>query len=142
MASLVSCQNMPFFIGYKSIDNSLWDSRDTIVFDLPTIPANQEKEVELQVGIRTLDSFEYSKMSLKVELCQQDSVIDCDTVTIALFNSEGKPTNTGFPYIESVNKGKNFVLKHDVQHRIRITHIMRLNSIKGIYDVGVALEEK
>lgn len=142
MMSLTSCHNA-FFSGYKTIENHSWDKRDTVTFELPlTNDRNGITAVDMQVGVRTLGEFQYSKIYLKVELCTNDSVIDCDTVSVPIFDEKGKPYGSGFPYIEAVAKGKSLQLNPYTAYNVKITHIMRMNSIEGVYDVGVELNNE
>lgn len=139
MVSLVSCHDIPFFCVYESIENHSWEKRDTITFCLPETEV--EKSVDMTVGMRTLADFQYSKVSVKAELCTEEgNVLDCDTVVIPLFSKNGNALGKGFPYIESSKQSKSFLLKPHQAYRIRLTHIMRLYNLDGIYNIGITLE--
>lgn len=139
MTALASCHDIPFFTGYKQVDKHVWDSRDTLVFDIPQ--TEKDMLANLSVGLRTTGIFMYSKMS--VVAIQKDSnsvVVAKDTLNIALFTKEGKPLKQGFPYVDTqVKSDKPLVLRGGMKYTVELTHIMKLSQIEGVYDVGVIL---
>ncbi len=135
MAAMVSCQNIPFFIGYKSVEGNEWQRKDTVCFELPK---SEKTSREYSVGLRTMGSFNYSKVYVAVTLKDSDSIVAIDTVAVDIISESGKPLGNGFPYIETTKKG-NIALPLDTGKRyiIGVSQLMRVNPLKGVSDVGV-----
>ncbi len=124
-----------------SVDQYAWDSRDTIIFDIP--PTDHDKPVALSTMVRTTDNFQYRSLSLLVTQKDSNSItIAKDTIHLTLFTKEGKPMKQGFPFVDTEEKSDiPLLLKGGMKYTIEISHLMKMTQIDGVYDVGVELRE-
>lgn len=143
MTSFVSCQHLPFLGKYQSVSPEGWDSRDTLVFELPVTQNDVIRRMNVTVGIRTISNFKYKKIGLLVTHKNDSNVVlSKDTVMLSVFDDEGKPTSTGFLFHSTTS-----MINHPItilpyaKEKIEITHLMKMNNLDGIYDVGIELND-
>lgn len=138
MLLFVACQESPFYMTYKPVKISGWDSRDTVVFKLPEIKSPSSYTVT--VSIRAIQSFKYDNLGLAVMLYEGRDVVSKDTVMYDLYDSYGENKGKGFPYVEyEENLKRTYHFSPDKRYKIKITHIMRLDPLDGVANVGVTL---
>lgn len=140
MTSLLSCQDSLFYSEYKDIPNAQWDSRDTIIFQLPN--TEYPLDATLLVCVRTRQGSDYKKVVLSVEHLCDDTLLSADTLHLALYDSKGLPLGQAFPFSNYSSRSLPIHVVKDAHHTIRITHIMRQNPLDGVSDVGVFVERK
>lgn len=138
MLLLASCQDIPFYSKYKSVDANAWQSRDTLVFRLPKVEEAQEYNVT--VAMRAVQSFKYDNFALSVKLYEGKTLISTDTLLYNIYDKYGQHKGTGFPYVEyEGNLQHRYVLSPEKKYKVKVTHIMRLDPMDGVADVGLFL---
>lgn len=139
MTMFVSCQDAPFFIQYHSIPYHSWDKRSKMVFELPNV--DHDKDLSLTLGIRATEHFEYSEITLLTSVYEDKKEIVRDTTNMTLFDKDNLPTGNGFPFIETTQKTPaRLHLKKGKHYKIKVTHLMRMNPLDDIYNVGITLQ--
>lgn len=135
----VSCQDTPFFTKYHSVPSHYWDKREMLVYDIPVV--DEDKTVDVTLGIRTTEQFAYSNITLLSVVSSGKKEVLRDTVCVALFEDESAPLGNGFPFMETTKKlPSSLHLKKGKRYTIKVTHLMRMNPLDDVYDVGVTLE--
>ena len=67
-------------------------------------------------------------------------VISTDTIRYQIYDDLGEHNGTGFPFVEhSEALPHKFVMQPNKKYKMKITHIMRLDILDGICDVGVEI---
>ena len=138
MLLFAACQESPFYMTYKPVDTSGWDSRDTIVFMLPEIESPSSYNVN--VSVRTIQSFKYDNIGLAIMLYEGRNVVSKDTVVYDVYDSHGENKGKGFPYVEyEESLTHTYYFNPGKRYKIKITHVMRLDPLAGLANVGVTL---
>lgn len=135
MSLLVACYDGLLFSDYKSVDAQSWYASDTLVFKLPKVEEDATRDVN--VKLRALQTYSYSNMALAVHLVEGQKTVSVDTVRFTIYDKEGKATGAGFPFIEYSSIIKDVHFKADKAYKIKIIHVMRLDPIEGISQVGI-----
>lgn len=140
MTALQSCQESLFYSEYKEIPHAQWDSRDTLFYHLPE--AEHAIDAALTISVRTRQGFDYKTIALKVEHLLNGSIVTSDTLHITLYDTDGQPLGHAFPISDNYSRPLPLRLRESEHHTIRITHIMRLNPLEDIPNVGVFVDRK
>ncbi len=142
---LSACNNNVYYTGYSDIPDGRWDSRDTLVFDVPDEPNDDTSRIPktLAAIVRYTDAYKYRKITIGVDFCSKDGqVISKDTLTFELFNKNGESNGTGTVYLESEEKSFDVKMTPYSPKLIRVYHMMRLDPLEGISNVVVSLYDK
>lgn len=133
-----ACQDSPFFMQYKKVDVAEWHTRDSVVFRLPE--TTDSTSYGVKVHVRAIQNFKYDNLALVVKLKEGKKTISTDTVRYTMLDENGESYGTGFPYVEhEANLKGRYILSPDKKYRIKVTHIMRLDPLNGISDIGVTI---
>lgn len=139
MLLLAACHDNTMYMKYKSVDAREWHAHDTLVYKLPEI--ENDMNVSVTVGVRTLQSFKYDNLAVVAKLYEGKHLISQDTVNYIILDKNGENIGTGFPYAEHFrNISHRYALKAKKKYKIKLTHIMRLDPLDGVSDVGITIE--
>ena len=136
---LLSCQDGLYYTAYQPIPQSLWDSRDTLVYTLPV--ADHDMDVLLSVGVRSTDAYQYENLLVVVEQhCDQRKVAFC-RLPIAIRNDGLYAHGHSTPLADDYSGVAVIHLKKGKAYTLRLSHRMKLNPLTGISEVGVFVEQ-
>ena len=141
---LCACNNT-YFTSYADLPEGKWDSRDTLVFEVPGDPINDTRVVKktLAARVRYTNAYKYRKVSLGVDFCSEDGkVIKKDTLTFELFDKNGGRNGNGTVYLESEEKSFDVEMTPSSSNVLRVYHLMRLDPLEGISNVVISLYDK
>lgn len=140
MATILSCQDSLFYSEYKNISQALWDRRNTLTFHLPD--TERPTDASLSISVRARQDFRYKTIALSVAHLLNDSLVSIDTLHITLHDANGQSLGNAFYISDNYSRPLPLHIGKDEHHTLRITHIMRLNPLEAISDVGVFVERK
>lgn len=136
---LAACQDIPFFSKYYAVDTEGWDSRDTLVYSLPEVTSSADYDVT--VSVRTIQSYKYDNLALVLRLYEGKKLVSVDTVKYDIYDMNGEHRGTGFPYVEHETAlHHSFQLLPKKHYKVKATHIMRLDPLDGICNVGIEIK--
>lgn len=135
---LASCQGDLYYTEYKVLPQEQWDSRDTLVIDLPV--SEQDIEAKVTLGMRRTHGFRYKKVVMREEVWCQGKIQEVRPVTITLRGNR-EEEGTGLLVKEFYSDAQPLHLQAGLPYSIRLTHQMRLNPLDGIVAVGVTVEK-
>lgn len=138
MLLFTACQDMPFFTEYKSVDTQGWYATDVFVYKLPEVEENAQ--CNAKVCVRALQNYEYDNLALVVRMYEGKKEVSVDSVYLKLFDENGVSTGIGFPHTEYSCDIKSKQLKPGKKYKFKISHIMRLDPLQGISEVGIELK--
>lgn len=137
---LYSCQGSPLLSGYSHVDREAWYREDTAVISMNGEWMDENVSPNggtLMVGVRYTDAYRYKKISLLVELQDEEATIARDTVHFNLFDPNGHVVGRGLGYHDAMQPAiKLKALKGKGPYKVRITHLMRQNPVQGITEVS------
>ncbi len=140
-ATFAACFDHTEFFNYHPIDTEGWGRNDVQEYHVRPVAADGYYVEE--VGVRTSAEYPYRRLNLIV---RQDIVSTngshlsrsrCDTLTIDVYNSWGKPEGKGVDLFQHVIPFKTLSLKAGDSLSVRIGHDMQAYTLKGVSDVGL-----
>ncbi|MCQ2197224.1 MAG: gliding motility lipoprotein GldH [Bacteroidaceae bacterium] len=163
---LTSCHKQDGINVFQSVDTDGWDTKDTMVFEVPTTDYNATHNLTLLARITR--QFAYKDLWMVVEqdyetdslyLAQCDTIYPdekeydkkttrtspcslLDTVHIEITNDNGIFEGSGKDLLEYEIPVRNVHLKQGTKGTIRIHHIMTDRKVEGIHDIGCDLSEE
>ena len=144
LAAAVACRQgrpMPAMLYYefKPVDAHAWRCTDTLRFrpDTATLP----RKAALSISLRLGQQFAYRDLWL---VCEQrsDSLMRPrrDTLHFILANARGRWQTTGVVLHEASLGVRNVSLRNSESPEFLVYHIMREQTIQGVFDVGLKIE--
>ncbi len=134
---LTSCGGQLYHTAYRNLSHSQWDSRDTLLFDLP--PSNQDLDLSLTLAVRTTKPFAYRDIVTQLDIIRDGRTLSSTPITITV-NDDPQPKTTGFLTRESHSAPSTLHMEAGHRYALRITHRMRLNPLDHIPTVGIIAE--
>ena len=137
-----SCQDGLHYANYQHLPHNQWSSRDTLIYSLPM--TNHDIDTWFSVSVRSIHTYQYKDIVVKAELMRGKQTVSSYTFPI---NLDRKERSSAWAAKESLPIANRYSvptllhLKGGEQYILRITHIMRLEPLDGITDVGVFLEQ-
>ena len=140
LVSVVSCDRSYVCNSYQPVPVEGWESQDTITLLLDTVYHGGSYNVS--VGIRSTHLYPYQCLWLlaELELNSPDTLI-IDTLVCNITDAEGNFIGKGLSVYDNVYPMATINCKKGQSGRMRLRHIMRLNPLPGISDVGVVMEK-
>lgn len=137
---LLSCRGGLQYADYQEVEGRQWHLQDTLQY---TIPASaRDASPMLRACVRTTKEYGYKELVLKMELLDGDETVLSRILPIQLHSRNLLDAfREGLPVAASYSDPVQVSLKAGKEYTIRITHLMRLNTVEGIVDVGLLLEE-
>ncbi len=145
---LMSCDSDLVYSDYKRIDNG-WNREEPVTFNFKA--PDTTRQYDLFINLRNDEKYRYSNLYLIVNLNFPDGKIVADTLEYEMARPDGEWLGKGFSSVKE-NKlwYKEAVVFPDTgEYGISIEQAMRKNgnvdgvtSLKGITDVGIAIERK
>ncbi|MBP7856603.1 MAG: gliding motility lipoprotein GldH [Prevotella sp.] len=135
---ITACTDGKVYDHYNHTPLAGWDKVDTLVFNVPPVPAAGHYSTDL--GLRLNNTFPFVSLTLIVE----QTVIPggytrTDTVSCKLINEKGKINRHGVSYYQySYHVSQMQLHARDSLH-ITVRHDMMREILPGISDVGIQL---
>ncbi|TRZ45982.1 gliding motility lipoprotein GldH [Robertkochia solimangrovi] len=145
---LISCNADAVFSDYKSLKNG-WGKEEKVIFDFKA--PDTINTYDLFINLRNDENFGFSNLFLIVDMDFPNGRTITDTLEYEMAKPNGEWLGTGFSDLKE-NKlwyKEGVVFPGGGDYKISIGHAMRkignvegVTSLKGITDVGIALERK
>lgn len=143
---LWSCQKQPYFIHHSDIPHDRWDSRDTLVFEVPGMDFDNKPvfPMTLSACVRYTDEYKYRKVVLGVEVYNKESrkLIKTGTLSYTLYDEKARRRGNGTVYLESETQSLDFEMNPYNPYLIKVFHKMRLDPLEGISNVVIQVDGK
>ncbi len=127
--------------GYASVPSGTWLYGDTLTLLHPQADSTLIVPVEIAVALRHANNYEYSNIWLSLTYTGPDSLMT-DTIDITLADDFGNWLGQGmgvsYQKIDTVLTGVSI----DLSRPVKINHIMRTDTLRGIEQVGVVIIDK
>lgn len=138
MLLFAACQDSSMYMQYHTVDAKGWNSRDTLVFDLPEVESTSAFNVEY--GLRVWRNYNYENFIMVAKLCDGKKVVSTDTISFAVYDKSGKQDGAGLNFIELTKPlNHQYTLKPKKKYKLKVTHIMMLDPLDGVGNVGVSI---
>ena len=139
---ILSCDSKRFYEENKSIENSVWNSKDKAIFNV-TI-TDILTHYNFYFNLRNGGDYPYSNIYLFLKTVFPDGRIARDTIECQLADYDGKWLRSGISDVKFnrflFQKGVRFPQKG--QYIFEVEQAMRVNDLKGITDIGIRLEKQ
>jgi gliding motility-associated lipoprotein GldH len=139
LTSIMSCTDSPITYIYEAVNAKGWKSNDTIFIHIP--PQTTNKELKMQVGIRTTKEYPYKNLHLNTIVMRNNTHLEQAEFKMSIYDKEGKSYGRGFHFTETTSSDHfPLSLEADSIYTIAIVHKMKRSPIEGICNVGIILE--
>ena len=139
---LQSCDSKRFFEENKSIEKSVWNSKDKAIFTV--LITDILSSYDFSINLRNSGNYQYSNIYLFLKTVFPDGKIARDTIECQLADYEGKWLGSGISNIKFnrflFQKGVRFPQKG--QYVFEVEQAMRVSDLKGISDIGIRIEKE
>jgi gliding motility-associated lipoprotein GldH len=136
---LTGCIGKTVYHHYEHTPAAGWEREDTLTFAVA--PMKQHGVVQRAIGLRTTSDFPFRSVSLVVEQVTYPSgVFRRDTVECTLADAEGRSLGDGISLKQQNFPLPDISLNEGDSLSVAIRHIMRLDPLPGITDVGLLLQ--
>ena len=128
------------FHSYRSIPSCGWVWGDTIHFI--TTLSDSLVHYRYTVEVRHDNSYPYSQLAVAFNVnSADDSTIYSDTLHSQLSNEQGVWLGQGWGNLfVSTHPGHTFTIPHSGSYTLCLNHIMRRDTLPGIFNVGIRIE--
>jgi gliding motility-associated lipoprotein GldH len=118
-----------------------WDIQDTLVYDCEVPDSNSQ--FDLSINIRHRDIFQYMNVYLNVLTILPSGTVKSQTISIPLCDDAGKWLGkcSGDICFQRVFIMRKFVFSEKGTYQFRVSHEMRMDELKDIFDLGLRLEK-
>ena len=134
MIAVASCVRKIEYSEYRNVDGAGWEYGDTLVYEAALGDSVQRGDLALVV--RHSDAYAYSNIWLEIDTDSRDSIA-ADTFDIELAdiygNWHGRGLGLSYQCVDTVLRG----IELRDSSRITVRHIMRLETLPNIEQVGV-----
>lgn len=160
MLTVVSCVGSPVVSEFKHLDTEGWYQRDTVIFRIQrgdTAALNRSSTaLHLHLMLRALPVCDINDVTLLAEVVERTDqrcsrfahtpnrqVISRDTIPFTLTDNASTTTSSTGLSIRCLDSSRDIPvsLHPDRSYFLRITHIMRLDPIEGLTEVGYKLAD-
>lgn len=135
-----ACVEHTVYHSYQSTPARGWKKSDTLVFQIP-IP-DSLRTLKLTAEVRNESNYAYQNLYLVISHNLRDSTaFQTDTLELTLADKEGKWTGTGWGSLfQTARPIGTAVTRHRGNYTVRISQGMKDESLAGIRDVGIRIE--
>lgn len=130
---LISCNGNVIMNEYEDFESSTWYSRDTIMFVMP--PMDDSTMIVPTIQMRSTDDFRFQNLDLLFRIDDY-----ADTVTIPLYDEDGRFLGKGLIHLESVLQLPAIMLAPSKNHKIKMSSLMKCDTLEGMSNLGVKVE--
>lgn len=141
---LAACHGHTVYHSYQPVTTTGWNKSDTLIYTLPaSIPAGT---YEAEIGIRHQEAYPYRNLWLSISGNMLDTLTyTADSLQLFLADETGNWNGDGpggLYQFTQLYKPDFTITQEGSSRTIRIVHIMKDKSLKGISDVGICLRKK
>jgi gliding motility-associated lipoprotein GldH len=139
---LASCDSKRFYEENKSIENGVWTSTNSRVFNVNI--TDTLVRYDLYLNIRNDGVYPYSNLYLFIHTLVPGGKTATDTVECQLADPDGKWRGSGLGSLK-FNRflfQKGMVFPRKGTYRFELEQAMRVKELKGIRDVGIRIEKQ
>jgi gliding motility-associated lipoprotein GldH len=142
LPAIQSCDSKRIFEENRTIDKSVWNSSDKVIFNV-TIE-DIRTPYNFHFNVRNAGDYPYSNLYLFLKTVFPDGRVARDTIECQLADYDGKWLGSGISDV----KFNRFLFKKGVrypqagQYIFEIEQAMRVKDLKGITDIGIRLEKQ
>lgn len=127
--------------GYATVPSGTWLYGDTLTPLQPQTDSTMVVPADIAVALRHANNYEYSNIWLSLTYAGPDSLMT-DTIDITLADDFGNWLGQGmgvsYQKIDTVLTGVSI----DLSQPVKINHIMRTDTLRGIEQMGVVIIDK
>ncbi len=136
-----SCNSDIVFTDSHPIHGNIWKLMDFASFKVPiddSLSANN-----ISFIIRSCSSYTFRKMYLFITTTSPDGKSISDTLLYNITDEHGKYLGKGFGDVHelTVPYKSNVYFPRNGTYKFKIQHGMRVEDLKGIYDIGMKIEK-
>ena len=138
---LVSCLSKSKQIhSYRSIPNQTWVWGDTLLYNCQL--SDLLARYQLTIEFRHNDHYPFQNLALWYSISPTNEAAICsDTLNFMLCNEQGQWRGRKWSNLfEGSIPASTFTIPHSGEYTIRLLHIMRNDTLTGLYDLGVRIE--
>jgi gliding motility-associated lipoprotein GldH len=138
---LVSCNSNVIFTDSMEMKGKKWELFNVPVFRIPITDTLSSNNISF--SIRTGSSYPFRNIYLFVTTTSPDGHDLTDTLQYNLSDEKGKRYGKGVGDIRELTLPYKMNIYFPLKgtYQIRIQHGMRIQDLKGIYDIGVRIEK-
>ena len=125
---------------FRTIPRGLWAYGDTLNFVMPTSP--DAASGTLEVALRHTNDYPYSNLWLEVTTAVSSGTVHTDTVNVELCDAFGRWYGNGFGDSFQMSASLPMSVVTDSVLSVGVRHIMRVDTLRGIDQVGVRLTQQ
>lgn len=139
--SLSSCHKSDLTTDYTDLPGNGWAYGDSISFFMHRDSVSKSKAGNLSLGIRHTGDYPYCNLWLEVTTSDAKGVSRVDTVNVDLCDSFGRWYGHGFGNSFQITVPVASDIRLDTLTKVNITHIMRVDTLVGLTQLGVFYEQ-
>ena len=138
---LSSCNSNVIFSDSKAMNDKTWNLRDIPSFNVPITDTINSHNVNFT--IRTGSAYPFRNIYLFVTTVSPDGKSITDTLQYKLADEKGNWLGKGFGDINELNLTYKSNVYFPVKgtYQFNIQHGMRMENLKGVYDIGLRIEK-
>jgi gliding motility-associated lipoprotein GldH len=138
---LLSCNSNVIFSDSKAMNDKTWNLRDIPSFNVPITDTINSHNVNFT--IRTGSEYPFRNIYLFVTTVSPDGKSITDTLQYKLADEKGNWLGKGFGDINELNLTYKSNVYFPVKgtYQFNIQHGMRMENLKGVYDIGLRIEK-
>ena len=139
---LVSCDQNRVYEEYRTIDSAGWNKDSIAQFNVGISDTNASHNV--YIDIRNKGNYPNSNIWLFLEIQEPGGTILTDTVEYVLAEKSGKWRGNGIGdlFDNQFIYRQNVRFERSGEYQFRVRQGMRAETLKGIHDVGLRIEEQ
>lgn len=138
---MAACSSPTEHSGFTTISPDGWRYGDTVRFTPSAADSITYEGCDLTIVVRNNNNYEYSNLWLRLDYPGKDSTYT-DTLNIVLAddfgNWLGKGIGGSYQMRDTVMRGIDL----DPGREIKVTHIMRTDTLEGIEQIGIIVYER
>jgi gliding motility-associated lipoprotein GldH len=138
---LISCNKRVVYTNSQAMPQELWKLMDVASFKVPITDTLSSNNVI--ITIRNGSSYPFRNIFLFVSTTSPDGKKITDTLQYNLADEKGKWNGRGFGDIHELNLPykSNVFFPLKGTYEFKIQHGMRIENLKGVYDIGLRIEK-
>jgi gliding motility-associated lipoprotein GldH len=142
ITATVSCDSNRVFEEHTAMPKGVWNVRTPVLFNVGI--SDLVARYNIYLNVRNGQEYPYSNLFMFMSTTFPDGHVSRDTVELTLADYDGRWLGSGMGSVKFskflFQKGVQF--KQAGKYRVNLEQAMRVNDLKGIYDIGLRLEKQ
>lgn len=138
---MAACSGSPEHSGFTTLDPDGWIYGDTVRYTPAASDSSYRRECDVIVVVRNNNSYEYSNLWLRLDYQGSDST-RTDTLNVVLADDLGNWLGKGIGGSYQLTDTVLRSVELDLAGEIKVTHIMRTDTLEGIEQIGIIVTEQ